>query len=70
MTTRDAVRQQNSSDANEPLIHRQAPAMADNELSVQEMAEVEWMLRLMTDAEGAMGCDYPEGPMSPPGCVW
>ena len=70
--TRHAPRRRASKPArNEPLpLHREVPPMEDEDLTSQEMAEIERILETMAGAESAMGCDYPEGPMSPSGCAW
>ena len=62
---------QSKSVRNEPLPFRRAvPPVAHEELSADELAEIERMLEMMASAESVMGCDYPEGPMSPSGCLW
>jgi hypothetical protein len=46
------------------------PPPEHEDVSAQELAEIERTLQLMEDGECAMGCDYPDGPMSPSGCLW
>ena len=70
-TRRAAWRRPTKPARNEPLpFNRAEPPAAHEDLSSQEMAEIEWMLELMGSAECAMGCDYSDGPMSPSGCQW
>jgi len=55
---------------NEPVRLNQVAPPPRDETTPDELAEIEWMLQLMESAECAMGCDYPDGPMSPTGCYW
>jgi len=47
-----------------------APPAQEENPTAQEVAEIERVLELMENGECAMGVDYPDGPMSPSGCLW
>lgn len=46
------------------------PPPAEEEVTPEQLAEIERFLAMIEEAETALGCDYPEGPMSPNGCHW
>ena len=50
------------------------PPTRDQEAEVggtaAEPTEEEVLAALLADAECEMGCDWPEGPLSPSGCRW
>jgi hypothetical protein len=56
---------------NAPIpLHHPAPPIVEESFTAQEIAEIERVLEQMANGESAMGCDYPDGPMSPNGCQW
>lgn len=49
-------------------VDRPVPPIENEDASREEMDEIERLLELRENGECEMGCDYPDGPMSPSGC--